>query len=430
MMSKATPLYKEIIINILLIILLLIPFINKINEHSLHGDEIGWLYSTKFFTLLFIEHDINNKQFKDVFSYDQPPVGRYIIGLALTISGYGDRIKELKDLRWDYSKSEAWNRLHGVMPQDDILYIGRLTMALFGAFTCFLIYWIGKKIFSRTTGIIASFLLVFTPEMLLWCPRIKTDAPLIFFLTANVALMIFFYHFLIEKKTKKTLPLAILIGINIFLSVGVKLNGSLAGLTFIAFCIYIILIKILRHKLSPTLSAASQKIDLEIKMIFGSILIALSTALFLFIISNPFLYENPIKGMVKMICYRMTAHHYILNSFWKKFHFVFNQVFFSENFAVLKVFLKIPLDFCLFISGIILIILDESKHIIKSGHPSLKSIVLLWTVVTFTGIITWIPLDWSMYCLPLIPCTAMIIGYTVGHLVNSVRHQFLKKNGV
>ena len=253
-MSKPFTLCKKISINFFILCILLIPFINKIDAHPIHGDEIGWLLSTKFFTLFFIDHDISNEQWKKAFSYDQPPVGRYIIGFALTIAGYGNNLKELDNLTWDYTKSEDWNKKYGTMPSDDILYVGRLTMALFGSFTCFLIYWIGKKIFEPRVGIIASLLLAFNPGILLWSPRVMTDALLLFFLTANLSLLIIFYKNFLKRNYKKTLFFAIAIGINTFLAAGTKLNGSLAGLIFTGFCIFILLIRILQQKLCLWLS--------------------------------------------------------------------------------------------------------------------------------------------------------------------------------
>ena len=154
---------KEVVIGIILFSIILIPFVKKLelqyvfydNEWQpvFHNDESYWLISSKYFKLFFIDKDLHDKQWGKMFT---PPVGSYIIGLALSIAGYGDKIEELgKMKRWDSLRDYKWNLDHGRDASPKILYVARLAIALFGSLTCLLIYWIGRKIFDVKVGIIA-----------------------------------------------------------------------------------------------------------------------------------------------------------------------------------------------------------------------------------------------------------------------------------
>lgn len=95
--------------------------------------------------------------------------------------------------RWEFLKDYSWNVSHGRIPHKEILYVARLTMTIFGSLTCLLIYWIGRKMFGAKTGTISSLLFTYNLLMLLSSRRAMTDAPLLFFLTANIVLIMYFF---------------------------------------------------------------------------------------------------------------------------------------------------------------------------------------------------------------------------------------------
>ena len=59
----------------------------------------------------------------------QPPVPRYLIGIGRLIGGYD--AQELNP-PWDYGESPEFNRAHGVIPSDDLLWWSRLSMTALG----------------------------------------------------------------------------------------------------------------------------------------------------------------------------------------------------------------------------------------------------------------------------------------------------------
>ena len=98
--NKSFSLLKEIVVGIIIFCLILIPFLTnsnvlkylqkisgpRVDPQIFHGDENDWLRSSKYFKLLFIDKDIHNEQWKEYLGYIHPPVGKYIMGLALFIA--------------------------------------------------------------------------------------------------------------------------------------------------------------------------------------------------------------------------------------------------------------------------------------------------------------------------------------------------------
>lgn len=437
--NKSLNILKEVVIVLVLFSIILIPFLTDSGLHryflkltgsnctfldlkEFHGDENHWLInSNRYFKLFFIDKALNSKQWKEFSAYDQPPVGKYIIGLILFIAGDKDEIKQLEHTSlWDFSKSLDWNITNGNIPPERLLSIVRLTMALFGAFTCLLIYYVGRQVFSLKTGIIASLLLAYNPLMVTYSRRAMVDAPLLFFLTANVILIIFFYRAFLQQKSFNAFVFAALIGINAALAVGVKLYGGLAIVIFVIFCLLLIIItSISRQSFANRLKM--------IKTIVCSLIISIFITGVVFIGMNPYLYSNPLKRMTKMIKHRTLVVQRqqkdnpkaALTSLVKKSNSIVKRTLFPGNYVILGSILKIPIDFCLFILGLIMLLYLENKHLIQNRMPSLKTIVILWFIAIFVGTLAWIPLDWDRYYLPVIPCIVMMVGYGIDKIIDN-----------
>lgn len=419
---------KEIGIGLILFTVILIPFINKLESNPFHPDESHWIHTVKYFKLFFIDRDFHNDQWMEYFAYDQPPVGRYIIGLALVIPGYGKNLEKSSKMSvWDFSKDYSWNESHGALPPKDVLYVARLPMAILGALTCFLMYWVAKPIFSRRAGIIAALLLAYNPLMLRCSQRAMPDAALIFFLAANVVLTTYFYSSLVEQKLHRTLVFAAFIGITIALAAGTKLNGGIAGIIFAVFCTVLILIKITPYgfpgnNLKDVIGRL--RTDREVKIILGSLIISGLIAALVFTALNPYLYHRPLKGSVKMVQHRMSVvkeqqqTYSAITTVRQKIELVVRRTLIDKNYVTLGYFLKIPLDMGLFLLGLALLFYTEAKYLFCNHKLSSKSIVIAWISITFVGTTAWIPLDWNRYYLPVLPCVAMMAGYGTDRILN------------
>jgi len=445
---------KEILVLIVLFSIILVPFVTNgrifkylqksnsaicqyLDLELFHGDENYWLRNTRYFKLFYMDKAIDSEEWKQFDAYDQPPVGKYIIGLALLLTGQGDKIRDLQKMtRWDFAKYD-WNFSHGAVPPEKLLNIARFTMALLGAFTCLLIYYIGRKSLSVKAGVIASLLLAYNPVMLAWSRRAMTDAPILFFLADNILLMMFFYESFLKQRMRATFALTVFIGINGALATGTKLNGGLTAITFASFCVLIVITEIIQYKKSGRSGADKFKMAKNIKIIVISLLISAFIAIFVFVGMNPHLYNQPYKKTVDMVKHRILVtqnqqrdnSELALTSLSEKFISVIKRTMFPGNYAVLGNIFKIPLDLALFIFGLIIVVYAEIEYFIKNNKLSLKSIIILWFFVTFIGMGIWLPLDWDRYYLPIIMCVAVITGYGLSEIIGKFfRFLLLRKS--
>jgi hypothetical protein len=253
------------------------------------------------------------------------------------------------------------------------------------------------------------------------------DAPLLLFMAANVILIIYFYRSLVTQRNLRTLILSAVIGVNCALAAGTKLNGGLSIFIVALFCVYLIAIKSSFYSYSNknyfTRIAQVLK-DREVKSIASGLLIAFITTIAVFIGMTPCLYRQPVNGIVQMVDVR-TEHVHIqrtnkwgtsLDTLTKKFNSVVRQMLFPKNYVILGTLFKIPIDCVLFLLGLVMLFYTEIKYIFCNAKPSLQSIILLWVVVTFTGITLWIPLNYARYYLPILPCIVIVEGYCIAKM--------------
>jgi hypothetical protein len=275
----------------------------------------------------------------------------------------------------------------------------------------------------------AALLLAFNPLMLLCSQRAMTDAPLIFFLTANTLFILLFYNFFLKGKIRKAFFLAGVIGLNIALATGTKLNGGITAIIFVAFCIYLILIRVWQYRSSKDVLSGTfvtLKKDRQVKMILMSLLLSIFFSISGFIGLNPYLYHRPVKGSFYMLYHRMgvvkgqqKAFGKAITSIGQKVHFVIQKTLIPGNYATLSSIFKIPIDFILFLMGLFILIYKERKYLLEDRRPTYLSIIILWSILTFVLIMAWIPLDWSRYYLPVVPCVVMVTGYGIDRMISN-----------
>ncbi len=85
--TKCFNLLKQAVIYSGIFCILLMPFLKEIRSKPFFGDEYSWLKSSIYFKLFFIDKDISNRRWRSWHAYDQPPFGKYIIGLMLYVAG-------------------------------------------------------------------------------------------------------------------------------------------------------------------------------------------------------------------------------------------------------------------------------------------------------------------------------------------------------
>lgn len=125
-----------------------------------------------------------------------------------------------------------------------------------------------------------------------------------------------------------------------------------------------------------------------------------------------------ITSRKETVRYQQEHSELALTSLSKKFNFVIRRTLFPKNYVILGNIFKIPIDLGLFLLGLIMLLYTEVKYLLRNHRLSLRNIIIIWTVVTFVGIIAWIPLDWRRYYLPVVPCVVIILGYCIDKIID------------
>jgi 4-amino-4-deoxy-L-arabinose transferase-like glycosyltransferase len=109
------------------------------------------------------------------------PLTRYIIGVGRTLAGLPALGSD-----WDWSKSWEENQQAGALPDEKLLFVGRLSVALLFPLSLWFIYQIGAFIGKYPTGLLAAFLLGTHALILLHTRRAMAESALVFGITFAV----------------------------------------------------------------------------------------------------------------------------------------------------------------------------------------------------------------------------------------------------
>ncbi len=422
MTTRTKIIAKEVCFGLALLVVLVTPFLFGLQNNRYHEDEGIWIYTSQYFKLLFIDRDVHNSQWRVWWAYDQPSLARYIIGLSLYIQGGEERFAEFVGMVGkSVGEGFDWASFDGASRISDMLYVARLPMAILGGVTCVGTYVVGSLLFNRWTGVLAALLLACNPLMLESCQRAMADSPLVFFMVGSILLMILFNRSIIGQRYFSALILSLLIGGSVALATSSKLNGALAGIVFGVNTLLLLFSQIEKMRAADsTVNHTSRVAPIhDVPVVSGSILIGFVASLILFIALNPYLYTRPVRGVQKMIESRMSTvdkqqrrfHGNAIRTVGEKFNFVFSRSLYDKRYTTLRSKSGLPLDFILFLAGFGVLLYSEIRHILNHRSVSPKALALSWIVVTYLGIIAWIPLDWGRYYLPVVPCVAVMCGY-------------------
>ncbi|MGE3910215.1 MAG: hypothetical protein AB7K36_12725 [Chloroflexota bacterium] len=149
-----------------------------------HGDESEWINNGRYFTFVFLDHDVTSNVWRASWvNRDQPPVGRYIIGAIVWASGTApDHVN--KTYAWE--RNYEANLREGRVPGPEILVPVRRTMAVLGAVSIVLLYpagrLIGGSVLGGTiTGIVAALAATASPLLQTYFAQARTEALLALF---------------------------------------------------------------------------------------------------------------------------------------------------------------------------------------------------------------------------------------------------------
>lgn len=162
-------------------------YIWGINLVPFHPDESTQLFMSSDYDLLIHDplslawrSDLEENQRQSYRELDAP-LTRYILGFSRSLFN----IPALP-VDWDWSKTWQQNQLAGAVPGNDLLFVGRLAVTLLFPISLVLIFFTGKKIGNRFTGLLAVLLLGSNALILLHTRRAMAEGALIFGITLSL----------------------------------------------------------------------------------------------------------------------------------------------------------------------------------------------------------------------------------------------------
>ena len=428
MSKKVIKKCQKILAPLILVVILAFPFFHDIESNPFHGDENLWLHhGAKYFSLFFIEKDFDNPDWFSCWGFDQPNIGRLLMGFSLWLGGGVERLDH-------YITMNMWDFEGNYNPPMEIDKLGRYFMALFGLLSCLVTYFIGCLIAGQSVGFISAILLGFSPLVLVCSRRTMSDAPLLFFMTLTVLLTMLLFHSLKHTQTKRSFVFALLIGLSVGMAAGVKLNGALSGIFFAVALIYYAIVRLSFGKGTRKESSGHTPLGhVPFLRLLSLGSTAALTSFILFYSFTPTLYRSPISSAITMVVYRLHSVEIqqtrgaALYNFEEKIDSAYDHIFRpgKKNSMLFTSNTNVPIDLMFFIIGLIVLFKKEISLLKRERYPTSIGVVLIWCIVTYVGIVTWIPLRWERYYMPLIPCTVLVSAVGI-HAVCSYLYKLRK----
>jgi hypothetical protein len=238
------------------------------------------------------------------------------------------------------------------------------------------------------------------------------DPILLFFLLANILLILKAIKFFNDEKILEFLSFSILIGLSIAMATGTKLNG---GMTLIIWAFTILFFLLM------SLIKGIQK-KKKILLLFSGLLISILSFYSFFVFLNPYLYPNPLNRSIDMINHRLTVASHQQKQYTNEALLTPRERFSSILNATLiekwKNF-KLPfLDLLLLISGLVLLLVTALRKLKKGQLAHSELTVFFWILFCFGLVTIYIPMDWPRYYLPIIPCIIIGQSYALSKIVS------------
>ena len=460
-MGRKIPICRPwLFINILTVLLMSLLFLRvyvlylTIDTARSHPDEEYWMQSTYFYHLFIQEKDVSNKDWDNFISYDQPPVGKYVLGfsldtshhqVALTNGGlknwYNFAVKnwfvpklkylsikskhseDLRNIRYAYfliRETKDPRRATHFMKRD--YHAGRVGMLMVGVLaTGLLIVMVSFVLKNIVLGLLSGLIFLNNSMVVPTFQQILIDPICCFFILSSLLVLFWLFHelFINERLRSKIILLSILEGGLLAFAVGTKFITTYMIVTVGLVFITSILIEIVKSwKLMKPLLIRPIILRLSILILIG-----LSTGIF-FVLLNPFLYHNTIDNAIKM-----AQHRFIFMEMQQNIHFASIRNF-EERIATIYEW-GVLLDYTfhnifefilyniIFLVGLVVLVKRSLDELVACFIGPM-TIVLLWVAASFVINGSMIPIQWERYYIPFVMCTCLILSLGLAVLMKAI----------
>jgi len=404
-------------------LILLLPFIIHIaSNQDILGDEGYWINSGNTYLRLFIKCDFNNDfwfnyHFED-WSWMNPQLGKYIIGLPFHLTGYGNQ-----DFNYSYSwdKDAYWNTKNSNLPTENILIIGRIPGLIMGYLCCIILFLIALRI-NWVVAVLTSSYLAFNKYFLTMVIRAMNDAPYIFFSLLSIYFLLLFNdQFDKNEDNNKMIYYALLIAVFVSLVISTKYIGGITLLFVFSFLAVLFFINL--KKSNIFINKLRLHCARNFKLLMFSIIILIVIIPSLFFLLNPQFHRHPVDMLKQTFDfweYRNLEHQNAvpdtaLTTISERFIAVNKFIFIDKTTTNIFFKLSFSLELIFYLFGAFVILIQKNKTMI---------ILLFWSIFTFIIYYLWLPLNWDRYLLLAFITTPIIISFGFFSLMTQYGYNF------
>jgi hypothetical protein len=388
-----------------------------------HPDEGVWLAAASHaFQKLFLERDLRAESWSDPrfeeFGTRNPMVGKYVFGVALFVQGLiepGDPVPGY-DLRAGFD----WQALRETRPPPDWLAAGRRAALWLGAGSVGLLFVLARTLFGSTgVALAAALLLLADPFFARSSRSVMLDVPALFF--SLLALCAGARLCAVQARGPWSAALwTLATGLACGLAIATKLNALLVP------CVIVLWLLLARPEL-----------DLRSGAVATGLLL---TAALVFLGTNPFLWESPIRNTLHIVELGQIVAQYEVHPF-QELRGPLQRVA-----ALLRVGVSISgpvanaighlalgrwLDLPLCAVGLAICLARASGLSLGSGRGRAlgsegwprqgHTFAVVYFGVVAAGLLWWIPFVWTRWYLPLEPGWALLEAIGLSALLGYAR---------
>jgi hypothetical protein len=264
---------------------------------AFNGDEGNYICTSYYFQYLFVDHDVNREEWDaNYWTRTQPMLERYLVGGWLWFRGYDiTRMRAYCEFDWALTIDE--NRARGYVPSSDLVAEARTPMVLVGSLAVLGMYGLGRALGGLLAGLAASAFTLASPLAQQYLVQALPEPQL----AASISFFLLIAVLGIRRGRAGDLPLlcAIVAGLVTGLGVAAKLTGVLSLLTIGAWSLAVAATAL---RFRPR-GGAFRSTRLGLKASKGCLL-TLSLGIVVFLVSDPFLYRNPLRNTGAMFAFR------------------------------------------------------------------------------------------------------------------------------
>jgi len=385
-------------------------------------DEYYWIGSAYCFDLAFRQRDWSHEDWLLQPAIENPPVGRYLIGLSL--AAFGERVDTPDQIglfylgfkrvpgAWGHGKycrrrlevvervdpesRKAFEETEVIPMPHTHLRVGRSLMAIAGILASLCVYWIGARCFAPRAGFLAAMLFACHPVTVKSSALVGVDIIAALFSLLAVAHLVLICGGASKSGSGNRIRLGLLAvtgGLSLGLACGSKANaGIVAILGAVLFSAFFV--QVLRGRRADFCGA----------LLASGAMLVLSVVTF--VVLNPTLYHGLFSG-IWALCTEVNINADFQAEFLPQ-----RLRTLGERIVETSVLTGLgALGFLAIASAVVY----QTMRNLRPASP--KTVLILWWFVAFIAIAVWLPFPWERYVLPLIIPSALLVGASVDELI-------------